>query len=493
MTAFGSNSSVGSSPQASKEYSEIKSQDAIGYPGQPRVPRKQIYLTFSIFMSFMAFGMVDGMLGPTFVHLSYLFDTDIKTLSYTHLFGNFGYVLGSFFCGVISSRFSYQLQVAIATVCMGIVVLICPWMPSVYFYFGADILRNICMAYLDTVSVTYLVLLWDGHRLKEPLTQGLHGLWAAGATMCPFIIIPFLSELPEDPIDNEDLQNATLTTGAPNDTTFGKLTDLIDDDDIERIRYAFVLIGGLSIVLSTFAFVGYCLYPQFKPEKKRTQNEEESDGKIDSKAFKIIMLILQFLFYYLAIWCSFIIANFISTFVIKSLKWNAKYGSIMASVYRISQWLGKIAAIPMSYFISPGKMVFVDLIFASFACVLLLFIPIVSENIIWIGTALAGFSLSSMLPYMFLWVSSCIQMTGSIAALQIVAASFGMMTAGPLAGYVFQEYSHIWLIYLCLISSVSGIIISIVMALTIRCFHKNQKEHQPALASEMEPMKNQID
>ena len=41
------------------------------------------------------------------------------------------------------------------------------------------------------------VRLWIGHRYKEPFLQAAHASWSLGATIGPFIIGPYLVELPE--------------------------------------------------------------------------------------------------------------------------------------------------------------------------------------------------------------------------------------------------------------------------------------------------------
>jgi len=39
--------------------------------------------------------------------------------------------------------------------------------------------------------------MWVGHRYKEPVLLTVHASWSLGATIGPFIISPFLVELPQ--------------------------------------------------------------------------------------------------------------------------------------------------------------------------------------------------------------------------------------------------------------------------------------------------------
>ena len=52
--------------------------------------------------------------------------------------------------------------------------------------------------------------LWDKHRLKQPLMQGLHAIWSVASTIGPFIIRPFLSDFTTE-MREFNLVNVTLT------------------------------------------------------------------------------------------------------------------------------------------------------------------------------------------------------------------------------------------------------------------------------------------
>jgi len=58
---------------------------------------------------------------------------------------------------------------------------------------------------------SYCVGLWIGHRYKEPLLQAAHACWSLGATVGPFIISPFLVELPQTNV----VSNVNRTSTSP--------------------------------------------------------------------------------------------------------------------------------------------------------------------------------------------------------------------------------------------------------------------------------------
>ena len=107
-----------------------------------------------------------------------------------------------------------------------------------------------------------------------------------------------------------------------------------------------------------------------------------------------------------------------------------------------------------------------------------------------IATALAGLSQSTIFPCMILWTSCYIPMTTAVGAVLIAGTSIGAAICGPLAGYMFQEYSHMWIIYLGLISSILSIILYIVMHVYVKCFHNTENSDiNKTINSELQPMK----
>ena len=312
-------------------------------------------------------GLASGLYGPTFVYLTYLLETDIETLSYSHIFGNIGYLVGSLVCGAVSEKFDFQLQLSLSTICLGVTVIFCPWMPSVYMYYAADFVKNISMSYLDTLSQSYIIALWSSHRLKDPVMQGMHSFWSLGSTLSPFIIIPFLSDLPQDstPHNESTPSLCSMNNSCDEINQIIEGSGQIDKDEFQAVRYGFGVIGGLIIATSVFDFLGYGIYTSRKINKS-VKNTSESD-KSKSGISNYIILTFQFCFCAIFIWCLFIPESFLSTFVIVGLNWDATYGSMIASLFWICYGLGGLLAIPVSYFVSPGKMVTFDLTLALLA------------------------------------------------------------------------------------------------------------------------------
>ena len=65
-------------------------------------------------------------------------------------------------------------------------------------------------------SNSYAMLLWDKHRLKEPLIQGLHATSSVSSIISPFIIQPFIVDLDVSSRIRFDITNGSSAFEATN-------------------------------------------------------------------------------------------------------------------------------------------------------------------------------------------------------------------------------------------------------------------------------------
>ena len=128
------------------------------------------------------------------------------------------------------------------------------------------------------VSV-YLMKLWQGHRLKEPIMMTSNFAWCMGSTLSPLLVKPFLVELlTVVDSDNEfsgnlhlehTSENWNLTHDFLDPSTSGNLTTWKDQSlaswnqtqtqDFTLVRYAYMSIGLICIGLIVPFFVAYML------------------------------------------------------------------------------------------------------------------------------------------------------------------------------------------------------------------------------------------
>ena len=345
--------------------------------------RKRIYLTVCLYLSFTSLGMLCNALGPTLVHISYMYGVDIETISLTFTFEWCGYLLGSLACGLFYDHFNEELQFTLFTFLMGVTNMFTPWASNINWFYTFKAFSATTMGYIDVMAQAYVISIWKGHRIQQAMHQTMMLIYSIGATAGPAIIAPFLVELPDESCVRDDETSITsMAQMQDGDTssTVASITDMNDpikdndvtptsatnvtcsvaDSGVELVRFAYVVIGFLPVIWSIFFLVAFWVAtpscarnPLRKPKAK--EGDEPGGIMAEKKHFKYIMLLVIFL---LTMVHTFIIVpSWISSFVIKGLNWSSKTGPLMTSGYWFSNILGRIVSIPLSLKMSPRKMV----------------------------------------------------------------------------------------------------------------------------------------
>ena len=173
-------------------------------------------------------------------------------------------------------------------------------LPSLYIMFGVAFLQNVVMGYIDASGQSYVIRLWDNHRLKEPLMLGMHAIWSVGAFITPFIVSPFLCELP-------DRQNATesFNNTGPwlnfSETSNTSVSDEGNSGDIDDIKYPFIIVGCVAGIVAIFALISFFMYRTKSLTRSEKSKSDQTRKSGETLSFKIPMLVMQFVFFFLYI------------------------------------------------------------------------------------------------------------------------------------------------------------------------------------------------
>ena len=458
--------------------------------------RQRVYLTVCLYLSFTSLGMLCNALGPTLVHISYMFGVDIETISLTFTFEWCGYLFGSLACGLFYDHFNEELQFTLFTFLMGVTNMLTPWASDITWFYAFKAFSASTMGYIDVMAQAYIISIWKGHRIQQAMHQTMMTIYAIGATAGPLIIAPFLVELP----DESELCSSRTTeaiNALPPDVTSTMATSTIDDvtqevamtsssndtclesvPGVELVRYAYAVIGFIPIVWSLFFLVAFWVatpscarVPQRKPNAKASGSGSDA---LEKKHFKCGMLLVIFL---LTMVHTFIIVpGWISSFVIKGLSWSAKSGPLMTSVYWFSNILGRIVSIPLSLKMSPRSMVTMYMTSTSFMLLLTLYLATNAEQLLWLGVGLVGFCLATTFGTTIMWTAQYIAITGAVSSVLVCGFSAGVMSAGYLSGYLFQKYTPYWVLYLSILASFGQLVLFGVANLFVKCFKPNKQE-----------------
>ena len=451
-----------------------------------RTAKNMMFLSFSLYCTFFCLGLVAGLPAPALLHLVELYETDVSRMSVMFTFASIGYLLGACLCSLLFDRTSHELQHFLLNLLMACFTVLIPLLPGLYFLFAVAFLQNVAAGYIDASGQSYIIRLWENHKLKEPLMIGMHAIWSVGAFTSPFVVLPFMVDLPQ----RAELSNPFNGTSVCNMSVLQNIT--VSEEDIpglDRIKYPYIITGCVVVVSSFFCLTSYCLYTNHGLPRAEKIKEHQEPKSGEALSFKLPMLFMQFLFFFLYSWYELIPGALLSTFVIEGLKWTIHDGAILLSVYWGSHGIGRIVNIPISFFMKSFPMLSINAVICVVGHTIMLIAVFTNDKLLWVSTAMSGFSMGALFSVSILWVSQYMHITGAIGSFFLIAFSIGSMTGPALAGFLYEYYSHMWVVYLSFMASVTQGIVFLLMFVFVKIHRRRIKCNKTeALQGEREPM-----
>ncbi|XP_071956892.1 sodium-dependent glucose transporter 1A-like [Antedon mediterranea] len=448
--------------------------------------------TIALFWGFISLGLIIGILGPTIPDLLYQVDASYGQLSYIFLSRGFGYMTGSIISGLLLERVNaYGLLGTFLVLCS--VGSICvPVTHTLWTVLFAFVFIGTAMGGLDTGGNVLCLRIWE--RRSPPYMQALHFIFAVGASTAPLIAKPFISVFAvvtptlgnvynmtntsfsgekttqsmqltltnvteyilslcsENEICNfttstiaiEGTENYTIENTASS-TTMIPAIDFGEVEELGNIFIAYAIIATVTF-LGSLTFFYFCFTGSFEC-KLRCRNSvnhaplaEDAVIEHTDKWFRIQMLSILFVFYFLYVGGEVAFGSYIYSYAINcDLKLSKDQASLLNSLFWGSFAVFRGFAIFLAYVFTPLQMLMADVITCAGASIILSLLANVSIVGIWFGTALLGASMASLFPTGISWLERYIHVTGNDAAILVVGASFGEMVIPFVIGQYFPD------------------------------------------------------
>ncbi|XP_033113320.1 sodium-dependent glucose transporter 1A-like isoform X2 [Anneissia japonica] len=222
-----------------------------------------------------------------------------------------------------------------------------------------------------------------------------------------------------------------------------KIEDGLSPGDIlipGNIYIVYAIIAGITL-LNAFVFYYFCVTSEFKC--RRPSNHSPADDATDEatdKWFRIHMLIILFVFYFLYVGGEVAFGSYIYSYAINcDLKLSKDSASLLNSLFWGTFAIFRGLAIILAYFFTPLQMLLADVVLCIGASVILAVFANTSQIGIWLGTALLGAGMASLFPTGLSWLERYIRVTGNDAAILVVGASFGEMLIPFFIGQYFPD------------------------------------------------------
>ena len=359
-------------------------------------------------------------------------------------------------------------------------------------------MNNCCLLLGGTA---YILSLWNGHRAKEPILQTTQLMWSVGSMLSSFLIEPFLvdeanstcyyNETTAAPGQNvtiaaeqeRELQNSpveTVTTLQWINTLNATASDntCIADHDVSIVRYAYMLMGGIVLVIALLYVVLYCILGShiFRTEVFDTMSKSSEQRSRQSKRFHFGFLVLICLFSLMFEVIGTVGPGYISLFVVSSLGWTVKQGATLTAGFWAIYTIGRFPAIPISFVLSSKIMLYITITLTCIGYSILIFIHMLGDVSVYIAFVLVGLGTSSIFPSMLLWSSDILSSSVTVSAVSLTGSCLGTIAGFPIVGYLMEDYSAMLYVYAMFASGVLEFILLIIMhSLSVACMPKKRE------------------
>lgn len=223
-------------------------------------------------------------------------------------------------------------------------------------------------------------------------------------------------------------------------------------------------------------------------------NQERPDSLNPLLKTVLCLLLMTLMFMYCAVEDTF--SGFLATFCINHFKWAKSYGSYATSTHWAAFSIGRFSGIFLVMRFQPVKLIGTYLI-----CLVISFVVLVLSSsfkigvLFWIFIACAGFSMSVVFGSIFTWTEESIMKVSSlISSFFLISASLGLMVNPLFLGYLMEEYTPMWFVYLLLGESCLCLMLYLIIVFIVKnCVHSKPRtdlnmELQISPSEEMKPL-----
>lgn len=301
-------------------------------------------------------------------------------------------------------------------------------------------------------------------------------MFAIGGIISPFITEPFLAKQSNG--RTSDAPVMANVTEPSWQRGFAKL--LLDSNEstvgnnvygsmsfvpaVSRVHIAMYIPGGtlLAICLATaFKILFYSNgdFDRFEKNGQETDDISHSSDRLASLHIGIRLLCYALLalncFSYGCV--SKLMLNYVMAFTVKYLGWNKTQGSLSSTVFWSGFAAGRFLGIFLIKILKPRLLLYVDYMGLFVTCVIMLLADSLSQPsdyFWWAMIASSSLFMGSVFATKVSWLDTTVTpVTGKLMSFLFIWDFLGATTHMSLLGYLFEEFSPLWFVYLLCVHS----------------------------------------
>ena len=293
------------------------------------------------------------------------------------------------------------------------------------------------LLYFYFISGGNVLLLSTWGKKSRPYVQILHFVFSLGAFFAPLIVQPFLQESTGNDSISVTWAYCSNSSQCLSNETLNTIFDETDGSTFPVI-WAY-WISSISLAIAGVGFLVFVFIKSCSLQDKDTKDEDSPKTKQGSLMYRVTILSLFSVFLLLYVGLEVAYAGYIFTYGYTSNVAMSKDSSaFLTSGFWGSFALARLAAVPISRYLRPSKILFLDLMGCVLGSVVLISqikdgdCCAADSTKLWVGTVILGVSMASVFPAALSWAEYFLTVSGRTASVLVVASSCGEMLI-PLA------------------------------------------------------------
>lgn len=460
--------------------------------------RRQWRQTVTYWSVFFSFGLCIAFLGPTILDLRCQTHSTLEEITWVFFSQQFFLLLGSTVGGIFKRTLLSSLWALFScTLLISLVFSIIPLCYNVVMLSIALAFAGKSMGVIDTVANLQLVQLY--HKDSAIFLQALHFFIGLGALVSPLVADPFLAEDTcllanstafNSSVSLDHIRNSLSGPGAAltNVSQYPMQTQGVVLTQVSIAFWIMALIN-LPVPIGVLCLMSHeRLLPCSRTGPRLLEQSPAADSQQDAAHINCFHCFnLDKLrgrpptFFMLHIVGGVIVfitdgiigayAGFVYTYATSPpLLMAHKTAAYLTSTFWAGITVSRLAFMYLSYRFSAPKLIIVSLI--GVVCIhVLLLLFYQSQDFLFVGVALLGLSISSVLPSMLAFTEDVLEYKGCATTVLVTSASTGEMVMQLLVGSIIEDHGSYSFMLCCGITSFIGFCLFLLF-LYVRHIHR---------------------
>ncbi|XP_064613804.1 sodium-dependent glucose transporter 1C-like [Liolophura sinensis] len=445
-------------PHVSRIAEDLEGKKCCHVMGCDQEHFEKIKYTAFVFVVNIALGGLFTLTPTAFLDLLQQTESNVQQGSLMFIIGSLGYTLGSLVSGHLYDKLNVNVIFSISAILAGFFIIFIPMSSSLAVVISLLCLSKVFQGSLDSGSTLLCARIWG--NAANPYQQAVTFFYALGGIITPFAMEPFLFVSKEPQLEANRSGHIALGTfvmgwSDRNDSAIGKSSQSLAIQSNSNLFLPFIIFGTFSVLTSMpFVLKVFCEKVVCKRDISTGSpgSKSRSSGISGKLVVFTLILIGAFFMAYGYLWG---LGEYSMPFTVDYLGWSKKEGTQLNSVTWSALAAGCFVGIFVARCLRPSYMILVTLTPITLGLLALLLAARSSGQVVWIAYIFIFAGAGSLHPAAVSWVDQrLIRVNGKICSLFVVTMSLGDVTNNLLLGYLFQNDSPMWYVYLTFGSSV---------------------------------------